>query len=153
MPGSVKVLVDGRPHELHGSGLDPKGELLQAQGALVPSDPPALSGPGTPLSPPLRPGPGAPSSSPVPAGSGTRFTTWVRRHPVLTALVAVEWSPPGCPRVPAGGLAHTTGRRPRLQRDHSRRPSATTGRRPCATLTTRLYRSSPSRSCRDPGHD
>ncbi|WP_406384539.1 hypothetical protein [Streptomyces sp. NBC_01618] len=56
---SVEVLVDGRPHKLHGSKLDPKGELLEATGELLP-----------PASP-LRP------------DRGTRFLTWVRRHPVL----------------------------------------------------------------------
>lgn len=29
---SVEILVEGRPHKLHGSKLDPKGELLQARG-------------------------------------------------------------------------------------------------------------------------
>lgn len=56
---SVEILVDGRPHKLHGSKLDPKGTLLETRGELLP---PASA---------LRP------------GRGTRFFTWVRRHPVL----------------------------------------------------------------------
>ncbi|MGW4439236.1 hypothetical protein ACWELO_26375 [Streptomyces sp. NPDC004596] len=62
--GSVDVLVDGKPHKLHGSKLDPKGELLGTAGRLLPSDSP------------LRP------------GRGRRLSTWVRRHPVSVAAAA-----------------------------------------------------------------
>ncbi|MFI5752953.1 PASTA domain-containing protein [Streptomyces sp. NPDC051644] len=62
--GSVEILVDGKPHKLHGSKLDPKGELLETVGELLP--------PGSPLRP----------------SRGTRFSTWVRRHPVFMSTVA-----------------------------------------------------------------
>ncbi|GHE97773.1 hypothetical protein GCM10017776_13320 [Streptomyces griseoluteus] len=62
--GSVDVLVDGKPHKLHGSKLDPKGELLGTAGQLLP--------PGSPLRP----------------GRGRRLSTWVRRHPVSVAAAA-----------------------------------------------------------------
>jgi uncharacterized membrane protein YgcG len=75
MFGSVDVLVDGKPHKLHGSRLDPKGELLGALGRLLPPDSP------------LRP------------GRGRRLSTWVRRHPVsvaaAAAVVAVAGLNPG----------------------------------------------------------
>ncbi len=61
---SVEILVDGKPHKLHGSKRDPKGELLEAAGELLPPDSP------------LRP------------GRGRRTATWVRRHPVTVAVVA-----------------------------------------------------------------
>ncbi|MEU6422139.1 PASTA domain-containing protein [Streptomyces spiralis] len=61
---SVEVLIDGKPHKLHGSKLDPKGELLETQGEILPPE------------------------SPVRPSSGTRFSTWIRRHPVLVSLVA-----------------------------------------------------------------
>ncbi|WP_030863921.1 PASTA domain-containing protein [Streptomyces sp. NRRL S-37] len=63
---SVEVLVDGRPHKLHGSKIDPKGALLEAAGELLP--------PGSPTRP----------------GRGTRVSTWVRRHPVLVSVLAVS---------------------------------------------------------------
>ncbi|MFF0850960.1 hypothetical protein ACFYVM_07860 [Streptomyces sp. NPDC003280] len=61
---SVDVLVDGKPHKLHGSKLDPKGELLGTAGRLLPPDSP------------LRP------------GRGRRLSTWVRRHPLSVAAAA-----------------------------------------------------------------
>lgn len=59
MSDSVDVLVLGHPYKLWGSKLDPKGELLMANGDMVP--------PGSPLRP----------------GRRTRLATWVGRHPVL----------------------------------------------------------------------
>ena len=56
---AVDLLVDGKPHKLNGSKLDPRGELLQAMGELLPPE------------------------SPVRPGRGTRIATWIRRHPVL----------------------------------------------------------------------
>ncbi|MFI2644189.1 PASTA domain-containing protein [Streptomyces sp. NPDC018610] len=64
MFGSVDVLVDGKPRKLHGSKLDPKGELLGTAGRLLPLDSP------------LRP------------GRGRRLSTWVCRHPVSVAAAA-----------------------------------------------------------------
>ncbi|MFJ5780031.1 hypothetical protein [Streptomyces sp. NPDC093094] len=64
MFGSVDVLVDGKPRKLHGSKLDPKGELLGTVGRLLPPDSP------------LRP------------GRARRLSTWVRRHPVAVAAAA-----------------------------------------------------------------
>lgn len=61
---SVDILVDGGPHKLHGSKLDPEGELLQARGELLPPDSP------------LRP------------GRRRRIFTWIRRHPVLVSTGA-----------------------------------------------------------------
>ncbi|MFI0826353.1 PASTA domain-containing protein [Streptomyces roseolus] len=61
---SVEILVDGKPHKLHGSKLDPKGELLEAAGELLPA--------GSPLRP----------------GKGRRTATWLRRHPVSVAVGA-----------------------------------------------------------------
>ncbi|MER6748610.1 hypothetical protein [Streptomyces fungicidicus] len=63
---SVRVLVDGRPHKLFGSSIDPKGALLEAAGELLPPDSP------------LRP------------GRRTRTVTWVRRHPVLMSLLVAS---------------------------------------------------------------
>lgn len=62
---SVDILVDGRPHKLHGSTIDPRGALLEAAGEFLP--------PGHPLRP----------------GRGARLSTWVRRHPVLVSVLAV----------------------------------------------------------------
>ncbi|MFI1422429.1 PASTA domain-containing protein [Streptomyces sp. NPDC020731] len=62
---SVEILVDGKPHKLRGSKIDPKGALLEAAGELLP--------PGSPLRP----------------GRGKRVSTWVRRHPVLVPVLAV----------------------------------------------------------------
>lgn len=62
---SVEILVDGKPHKLHGSKLDPKGEFLEASGTLLP--------PGSPLRP----------------GGGRRTSTWIRRHPVSVVAGAV----------------------------------------------------------------
>ncbi|MFF8410871.1 PASTA domain-containing protein [Streptomyces omiyaensis] len=59
---SVGILVEGRQHKLHGSKLDPKGELLAAAGRPLPPDSP------------LRP------------GRGKRTSTWIRRHPVTVTL-------------------------------------------------------------------
>ncbi|MFE1347754.1 hypothetical protein [Streptomyces sp. NPDC058757] len=83
---SVEVLVDGKPHKLHGSKLDPKGELLEAAGELLPPDSP------------LRP------------SGGRRTSTWIRRHPVSVAVVAAAalvagLSGPGQPDAVAGGGA------------------------------------------------
>ncbi|CAM5535426.1 hypothetical protein STENM327S_00314 [Streptomyces tendae] len=64
MFGSVDVLVDGKPHKLHGSKLDPKGELLGTVGRLLPTDSP------------LRP------------ACGRRLSAWLRRHPVSVAAAA-----------------------------------------------------------------
>ncbi|MEW2636353.1 PASTA domain-containing protein [Streptomyces sp. NPDC048389] len=61
---AVDILVDGAPHKLHGSKVDPGGELLQARGELLSPDSP------------LRP------------GRGRRTSTWVRRHPVLVSTGA-----------------------------------------------------------------
>ncbi|MFP8945065.1 hypothetical protein ACLIYM_27000 [Streptomyces fenghuangensis] len=63
--GSVELLIHGRPHKLNGSELDPKGELLEAMGDLLPPDSS------------LRP------------GRGTRFSAWVGRHPVLVCAVVI----------------------------------------------------------------
>ncbi|MFJ7955812.1 PASTA domain-containing protein [Streptomyces sp. NPDC096319] len=81
---SVEILVDGKPHKLHGSKLDPKGEFLEAAGQLLP--------PGSPLRP----------------GGGTRTSTWIRRHPVSTVVSVVGvlvagLSGPGQPDAAAGG--------------------------------------------------
>lgn len=56
---AVDLVVDGKPHKLNGSKLDPRGELLQATGELLPPE------------------------SPVRPGRGTWIATWIRRHPVL----------------------------------------------------------------------
>ncbi|GGW48348.1 PASTA domain-containing protein [Streptomyces griseoloalbus] len=65
MLDSVEILVDGKPRTLHGSKIDPKGELLEAAGDPLPA--------GSPLRP----------------GRGTRMSTWVRRHPVLVSVLTV----------------------------------------------------------------
>ncbi|MFJ5135945.1 hypothetical protein [Streptomyces sp. NPDC088707] len=85
---SVDVLVDGKPHKLHGSKLDPKGELLEAAGRLLAPDSP------------LRP------------GGGKRTSTWIRRHPVsvsvgVAAVLVAGLSGPGQPNAVArGGSDH-----------------------------------------------
>ncbi|MEU4067066.1 PASTA domain-containing protein [Streptomyces wedmorensis] len=86
MLDSVEILVDGRPHKLHGSKLDPKGELLEAAGELLPS--------GSPLRP----------------GGGKRSFTWIRRHPVSVSSLAaavliagVSAGPGQDDAVPTGG--------------------------------------------------
>ncbi|MFI1445427.1 hypothetical protein [Streptomyces fructofermentans] len=61
---SVLVLVDGKPHKLHGSKTDPKGAFLEAEGELLAPDSP------------LRP------------RGRTRWSAWMRRRPVLTFLIA-----------------------------------------------------------------
>ncbi|WP_435972113.1 hypothetical protein [Streptomyces sp. Qhu_M48] len=61
---SVEILVDGKPRKLHGSKLDPKGELLEAAGELLP--------PGSALRP----------------GGGRRSSAWIRRHPVSVCAMA-----------------------------------------------------------------
>ncbi|MEU7381679.1 PASTA domain-containing protein [Streptomyces sp. NPDC042207] len=62
---SVDVLVNGHPHKLWGSKLDPKGESLVAMGESLP------------LGSPLRP------------GRGIRFATWISRHPVLVSAAVI----------------------------------------------------------------
>ncbi|MGP3732260.1 PASTA domain-containing protein [Streptomyces sp. GDS52] len=62
---SVEVLVHGHPHKLWGSKLDPRGELLVATGEVLPPDSP------------LRP------------GRGTRFATWISRHPVFVSVAVI----------------------------------------------------------------
>ncbi|MEU1199848.1 PASTA domain-containing protein [Streptomyces sp. NPDC005813] len=59
----VDVVVDGAVRKLHGSKIDPKGELLEAVGEPLPAD------------------------APVRSNSKARSATWLRRHPVLLATV------------------------------------------------------------------
>ncbi|MET9895069.1 PASTA domain-containing protein [Streptomyces sp. NPDC006465] len=61
---SAVIVVDGKVYKLHGSQLDPKGELLAESGELLQAD-----------------------SALRPRGRA-RLSTWVRRRPVLAALVA-----------------------------------------------------------------
>ncbi|MGW7608057.1 hypothetical protein ACWGKW_12430 [Streptomyces sp. NPDC054766] len=58
------IVVDGKEYRLHGSRLDPKGELLAESGQLLPAD-----------------------SSLRPRGRA-RLSAWVRRRPVLASLIA-----------------------------------------------------------------
>ncbi|MEU0404104.1 hypothetical protein ABZ318_28535 [Streptomyces sp. NPDC006197] len=87
---SVEILVDGKPHKLHGSKLDPKGEFLEAAGKLLP--------PGSSLRP----------------GAGKRTSTWIRRHPVsvvvwVAAVLVAGLSGPGQPdAVAQGGTEHAS---------------------------------------------
>ncbi|MER5468222.1 PASTA domain-containing protein [Streptomyces sp. NPDC002935] len=62
---SAVIVVDGKERRLHGSQLDPKGELLAAMGELLPAD-----------------------SSIRPRGR-TRWSAWARRRPLLAFVVAV----------------------------------------------------------------
>ncbi|MFF8279700.1 PASTA domain-containing protein [Streptomyces lateritius] len=88
MFNSVEILVEGKPHKLHGSKLDPTGEFLEAAGRLLP--------PGSPLRP----------------GGGKRTSTWIRRHPVSVVVMAAAalvagLSGPGQPdAVARGGTDH-----------------------------------------------
>ncbi|MHB9855907.1 PASTA domain-containing protein [Streptomyces krungchingensis] len=59
----VDIVVDGTVRRLHGSKIDPKGELLEAVGQVLPAD------------------------APVRSNSKARSVTWLRRHPVLLAAV------------------------------------------------------------------
>ncbi|MFD9460737.1 hypothetical protein [Streptomyces sp. NPDC060027] len=61
---SAVIVVGGKVYKLHGSRLDPKGELLAASGELLPAD-----------------------SALRPRGRA-RLAAWVRRRPVLASLVA-----------------------------------------------------------------
>ncbi|GAA5020962.1 PASTA domain-containing protein [Streptomyces siamensis] len=61
----VDIVVDGTVRKLHGSKIDPKGELLEAVGELLPA------------------------GAPVRPNSRARPATWLRRHPVLLAAVVV----------------------------------------------------------------
>ncbi|MEU5520415.1 hypothetical protein ABZ759_06840 [Streptomyces sp. NPDC047860] len=93
---SVEILVDGRPHRLHGSKIDPKGALLEAAGELLP--------PGSPLRP----------------GRGTRLFTWVRRHPVAVTVLAAAMVVGG---LGSGSGSGSDGQEP-LARDDSKRSAA-----------------------------
>ncbi|MGJ3561734.1 hypothetical protein ACR6C2_39870 [Streptomyces sp. INA 01156] len=84
---SVEVLVHGHPHKLWGSKLDPRGELLVATGEVLPPDSP------------LRP------------GRGTRFATWISRHPVFVSVAVI------------GFLFANLGPAPARRRPWSRSPS------------------------------
>ncbi|WP_028799957.1 Stk1 family PASTA domain-containing Ser/Thr kinase [Streptomyces sp. 142MFCol3.1] len=59
----VDIVVDGTVRKLHGSKIDPKGELLEAVGDILPAD------------------------APVRSNSKARWVIWLRRHPVLLAAV------------------------------------------------------------------
>ncbi|CAM5689681.1 hypothetical protein STENM36S_04955 [Streptomyces tendae] len=111
MFGSVDVLVDGKPHKLHGSKLDPKGELLGTVGRLLPTDSP------------LRP------------ACGRRLSAWLRRHPVSVAAAAAVVAFAGLNRARAGRRPwRRTGRTaPWICPTSTARPSPRRWRRPAST--------------------